>query len=91
RVQAVRALRVVDAALRPIAGEGRLGADQTSWQFLPDQPWAGTDVTLLDDARLEDVAGNNFREALDHGLDSESLEIDQVSLGITLGPAVPLR
>jgi len=59
-------LHVADNTGRRIAGDIQVGKDERSWSFIPRQAWNGGAVELIVSADLEGVAGNNFRDLLDH-------------------------
>lgn len=61
-----------------VGGTSRLEENETVWRFTPVQPWDGTPLELVVDARLEDVAGNNFRDTLDHAVGTSVREIDHI-------------
>lgn len=63
-----RLIEVRDDAGQPVAGEISVSGHETVWRFVPDRPWSQRRIHLIVDARLEDVAGNNFNDALDHPL-----------------------
>lgn len=49
-----------------VPGRARVGPDQTSWSFVPDQRWRGDHrYRVLVDPRLEDLAGNSLRSLFD--------------------------
>ncbi|MEM9603453.1 MAG: hypothetical protein AAGA11_11365 [Pseudomonadota bacterium] len=64
--QARDAITVWDNPATPVPGEVQLDAGERGWRFVPHRPWASHQVEVRVDPRLEDVAGNNFRERLDH-------------------------
>ncbi|MEM8979768.1 MAG: hypothetical protein AAGD04_09810 [Pseudomonadota bacterium] len=89
------ALTLVDAEGQVVSGRGVLEDHQNGWRFEPDSPWQSQVVTLLVDAQLEDVAGNNLIELLDTvvgtglgaaGLSSET-RVTVKTRDITLQPA----
>ncbi len=53
-----------------IQGEVEIGASEMSWHFTPTQVWPSKDVFITAWTELEDVAGNNFRDLLDHVTDN---------------------
>lgn len=59
-------LRVADDTGRQIQGITEVKDNERAWVFTPDHPWTGTHVHLAADRSLEDVAGNNFIDLLDH-------------------------
>ncbi len=84
RQLAQTAIRVIGPDGREVAGTVRLENHETRWVFVPALPWAGEAIDLLVDARLEDVAGNNFRDLLDHAAGTELRAIDQIVLDVPL-------
>lgn len=62
------ALSLRDAEGQAISGQAAVLDDTAGWQFIPDTPWSGHHVDIHIDPRLEDVAGNNFHDLLDHAL-----------------------
>jgi hypothetical protein len=47
-------------------------SDSNLWRFTPDKPWPEDRYFVEVDPRLEDVAGNNFNNAFDIDLSTES-------------------
>jgi hypothetical protein len=78
---------VLDDLGQAIPGAVSVENHETTWQFVPLDPWVGASVQLSVDARFEDVAGNNFREILDHALGSEVQNIDHHKVTLNLLPA----
>ncbi|MEM9263360.1 MAG: hypothetical protein AAGA22_07260 [Pseudomonadota bacterium] len=66
RFQTMRSISVKLPDGTPVEGEAMLETSETVWRFFPDKAWDATALELVVDTRLEDVAGNNFRETLDH-------------------------
>jgi hypothetical protein len=54
------ALTLVDARGEPVAGKVEIGANETRWEFTPENPWPEGDHQLLIDADIEDLAGNSI-------------------------------
>ncbi len=54
-----RVLGVVSREGKPIPGIIRVGDEETSWTFTPDEPWAKGGYELRVDRALEDRAGNS--------------------------------
>ncbi|MEL7026137.1 MAG: Ig-like domain-containing protein [Pseudomonadota bacterium] len=84
RFQTLESLRLEDADGAVILGEAWLENNETVWRFAPLEPWEEGDLNLLIDARLEDVAGNNFRDTLDHSVGTPTREIDQIVIPISV-------
>lgn len=66
------AICVVSGDGNAIDGRSRIGENETSWSFTPNEPWTTGDGRITIDDTLEDVAGNNFRELLDRDISSRS-------------------
>lgn len=67
-----------------IEGRITLADNQQMWQFRPTAPWRDGTLRLVVASTLEDVAGNNFKDLLDHTIDTETREIDDLILTIPL-------
>ena len=73
-----RAIRVVDGTGRVVSGEVLIGNREQQCQFQPHDVWATDEIQVVVDARLEDIAGNNFNELLDRPLPvKKSLAVEQ--------------
>ena len=48
--------------------DGRIDIEKAeqNWRFTPAKPWPAEKLRLVVDSTLEDVAGNNFHDLLDH-------------------------
>ena len=57
-------IRVVTSDGKRVNGTVHIGESERVWRFTPNEAWA-EDVRIVVDGRLEDVAGNNFRDLLD--------------------------
>jgi hypothetical protein len=55
-----RALAVLDAGDRPIAGRIEIDEEETRWRFHPEGAWKPGGCTLVAAVELEDVAGNSI-------------------------------
>jgi hypothetical protein len=60
---------------------------EQTWHFTPDAAWSTPTIRIVVDARLEDVAGNNFRELLDHSVETDVADIDQKTIHLDLRPS----
>jgi hypothetical protein len=65
---------VVDAAGKTIAGEVTLTDKETCWRFVPAQPWAAGDYSLVVEPNLEDVSGNRVGRAFEVDEDRTELK-----------------
>jgi hypothetical protein len=70
-----------------IAGTLSIEDNEKTWCFKPENEWKGTSIQLVVDARLEDVAGNNFKDLLDHSINTDVNSINQIRLEIALNEA----
>jgi hypothetical protein len=61
-LDAALALRLITA---DVAGQARLAAGETRWEFVPALPWAAGDHRLQIDVTLEDLAGNRVGRPFD--------------------------
>jgi hypothetical protein len=84
---AQRAITVVNADGQPIHGAISVENAEQTWRFIPQDIWATQTLQIVVDANLEDVAGNNLKELLDHAVDVEARTIDQQTVALTLRPA----
>ena len=80
------ALTVLDANEHPVSGRAQTLDDATGWRFIPDRPWSGPYVEIHVDPRLEDVAGNNFHDLLDHVLGTPVSAAGPVRRRVRLAP-----
>lgn len=71
RHQLDQSIYVENAAGDRVAGLTHITADEQTWLFIPDQPWPAGHLWLRANTTLEDVAGNNFNDLLDHVAERE--------------------
>ena len=67
-----------------IKGEVILDQNEKIWIFRPYQPWSSTKVDLVVKAKLEDIAGNNLQDLLDHTVSQGSKDIEMLRLTLIL-------
>lgn len=77
---------VRDTGGQVIPGTVELEDFERTWQFIPDDLWPLVPLEIVANARLEDVAGNNFRDLLDHAVETDVRAIDQIILPLSLRP-----
>lgn len=82
--QLLNELSVVDTGTNQVAGSVSVSTSEQVWEFTPDEPWQWPEVFINLPSTLEDVAGNNFREALDRPTSQPIKEIDRVSIPVLL-------
>lgn len=67
-----------------IPGEIQIGEHEYEWHFLPKHPWSAEKILIVVNSELEDVAGNNFKDLLDHKVDTETKSHSQISIPLRL-------
>ena len=73
-----------------VGGTPRVGPDETSWSFIPKEPWPAGWVRVTVENSLEDVAGNNLLELLDRNVGTAESVLENRG-GVTgSGPAPDL-
>lgn len=82
-----RHFRVTDTDGNLIDGDLTIDPDGTRLEFTPTKPWSVADLRLVAHSTLEDVAGNNFRDLLDHETETGIKNITFVDRLIQLDPA----
>lgn len=70
-------IRVQTAEGRDIAGRISVDRQETRWSFRPESPWSRERLRILVDVRMEDVAGNNFRDLLDHSTNDRGKDANE--------------
>lgn len=81
---AKRSIRLLDEGGSFIPGKVSIEANEKAWRFHPKQAWSGASIQVVVDARLEDVAGNNFKDLLDHSIETEMKNIHQIRFTVEL-------
>ncbi len=77
-------IKVFSATGEVIQGEFLIGNHETEWRFQPDKDWVGERIYIVVDSELEDVAGNNFRDLLDHSIEIETRDRSPIFISIDL-------
>ena len=77
-------LRVIDNSGHRIEGDIEVRDSEKTWRFIPNQLWSGTELQLAADIALEDVAGNNFVDLLDHLSTKQPAVATSTALSIAL-------
>ena len=78
-------IKVVSKTGEVIDGDVVVDDHETAWRFQPSEAWNGETIDIVVDSELEDVAGNNFKDLLDHGVGTETKDISDVTISIDLG------
>jgi len=84
RVQLRHSITVSDARGQRIPGSMTPLEHETAVSFVPAEVWRDSEVFVSVDATLEDVAGNNFREVLDHPVGTPARALNNVTLKVVL-------
>ncbi|MEO0382490.1 MAG: hypothetical protein AAF234_02970 [Pseudomonadota bacterium] len=79
-------IHVVGPDGQSIPGTVSIEDHERTWRFVPESPWPAQTLDITIDALLEDVAGNNFRDLLDHAVETDVRAIDQITLTLSLSP-----
>ena len=77
-------IKVVSEVGVNIPGEVIVEDHETTLRFLPKDDWADKRVFIVVDSELEDVAGNNFRDLLDHKIEIGTKQIRSTSVAVDL-------
>jgi len=77
---------VLDEDGQIIPGTVTIEQGESNWRFTPNELWKSKQVQIVIDSRLEDVAGNNFRELLDHSANTEMQNTHQQIVTLNLKP-----
>lgn len=59
-------ITVENKGKRPIAGHWEISEKEQQIQFIPEHKWQKGNYRIVVDSRLEDIAGNNLQNLLDH-------------------------
>ncbi|MGC3940382.1 hypothetical protein ACOTTU_21490 [Roseobacter sp. EG26] len=79
-------VRVLAKTGHRIEGKIEVAGNERVWRFVPNHPWSGTDVKLVAETELEDVAGNNFLDLLDR-ITSDQIAVPtstDLNIGLTI-------
>ena len=79
-------IKVFSAAGEEIQGEVLIRNHETEWHFRPNEAWVNERIHIVVDSELEDVAGNNFRDLLDHSIETETRDRSPILISIDLTP-----
>jgi len=77
-------ITVLDKYGRPVPGMSSIDNHEKEWRFIPENVWSSAQVRLVVDTLMEDVAGNNFRELLDHSIESKTQEANKRIITVEL-------
>ena len=65
------AVQLLNANKIPVAGMIHLGAEESLFTFIPNEPWKEGNYSLQIEGRLEDLAGNNLNRPFDRDLSAK--------------------
>ena len=77
-------VRVIVGAGQSVEGTIGIGHGEGEWRFTPDTPWNHENLLVRVNASLEDVAGNNFRDLLDHKENATASDVSITEFPIIL-------
>lgn len=77
-------IQVVAGDDQVIEGKVHVGEGETSWSFTPHNAWTQKELVVHASTALEDVAGNNFRDLLDHVANTGAADATAQSIQIGL-------
>lgn len=77
-------IRVVSKTGEIIDGDVVVDDHETAWRFQPSDAWDSETIDIVVDSELEDVAGNNFKDLLDHSVGTKTKDISDVRISIDL-------
>ncbi|MBO6918193.1 MAG: hypothetical protein JJ858_07170 [Rhizobiaceae bacterium] len=72
--QLQKSIKIKTASGHLVDGTVTISENETFWSFKPEDNWLNDGLTLVVDPHLEDVAGNNFKDLLDHRAESDQIE-----------------
>ena len=58
------------------------------WRFHPESNWKGDSLQVVVDTQFEDVAGNNFKDLLDHSVNTDIKSINEIRFEVELNKTV---
>ncbi len=70
-----------------ISGAVTVDSNEKIWRFQPEKKWKGDALQIAVDAQFEDVAGNNFKDLLDHSVKTDVKSINQIRFEVALTKA----
>lgn len=79
-----KSIRLWSPSGEEIEGEIHIEDNERRWVFRPDKPWSSKQVRLVVNSELEDVAGNNLRDLLDHSIDTGTKALSSVTVMVEL-------
>lgn len=77
-------ITILDAHGQLIDGNVSIRNQEHAWVFTPDTRWHQEQIKIRVNSHLEDVAGNNFRDLLDHSIGTQLNSADAIVLDVTL-------
>lgn len=79
-----KSITVMTAFGQVINGVATISNNETVWSFKPDGKWSSNSFNIVVDPHLEDVAGNNFKDLLDHQAKTEQIKTNEIVIPIEL-------
>ena len=79
-----KAIAVIDGSGQLVAGKVSIINGGHQWRFIPQEEWQENSITVVVDATLEDVAGNNFIDLLDHKVGINTKPVNTIKTQLML-------
>jgi hypothetical protein len=79
-----KSIKIKNMSGTVLLGDLNISGSETIWRFEPVQAWTDDKITINVDPNLEDVAGNNFKDLLDHRAGTDTKEIEKISIAVDL-------
>lgn len=77
-------ISVLDDNGKPVVGEVTIENNEHTWRFDPHDTWRHSRIQIAINTQLEDVAGNNFIELLDHAVGTASSKANRKLITLDL-------
>ena len=79
-----KSIKIKTASGHLVDGIVTTSENETVWSFKPDDNWSSKSLAIIVDSHLEDVAGNNFKDLLDHRTNSNQIKRNEMVIPIEL-------
>lgn len=79
-----KSIKIKTASGLLVDGIVTISKNETVWAFKPDDNWSSKSLSIIVDSHLEDVAGNNFNDLLDHRTSTNQIKRNEMVIPIEL-------
>lgn len=79
-----KSVKIKTALGQVVKGVVTISDNETVWSFRPDDSWSSNTLAVVVDPNLEDVAGNNFKDLLDHRTNSNQFKRKEIVIPVDL-------